>query len=752
MNSIPLTACTPDPLMSYLKALGVFRLIAQNSTHGDPSVKASWGNGCFHLHTKLDQQQIEDFFYTHYQPTPIVVPWSGGDFFGVNPQAATPKNLKAPPTSSEIIEAFLATTSDRFKNYRDTISLSLATLQSVGILKKDDMKKAKKSRYLATLRSTAFSENAVGWIDATTVIEEDQPSFSALLGSGGGSDGNTHFSDNFMQNLWDVLPDFAEQRKEFSARKDDPQKAFSISMLKNTLWGEPVAGLQAKRTSSLFDPGAVGGANMTQGFDSDSYANPWNVIFAIEGTLAFAGMLHRKLENNRGGKPAFPFQVRINTGCNSNYADKESAGKELWMPLWRKQVGFHELYQILMDGRADLNGKQVSESLHFARAATSLGTDRGIDGFSRFGVVKGRIGGDNYNTTTALGYFPLKSERYSDLIHDTDPWLDAFRRCCAKDAPARFSSALRRIESAIFDYCRYGESASRFQLILRAFGNAERELALTSGKCGQGGNCRPLSGLSAEWIPACNDGSHEFDIALALASIYQASPKIGSLRSNLEPLDPQKKYPIFLESSKAAVWKGSNLCDNLSATLARRLMDADRYGVTQSPLASSRTASLASISAFLDGNTDDEKIAELLWGLIALKSFSTPTAQTPFADREPEAIVPAPYALLKLIYLARPLEIDGKKITPYAEPAILPLLRRGNLDSACSVAARRLRSCGLQPIPHCRLHATARSADWQDARIHDIARLSAALLIPISSPSTDTLLTMVSRKLEPATR
>ncbi len=719
MKNIPLTACTPEPLMSYLKALGIFRLLAQDFTHGDPSVKASWLNGCFHLHTKLDQQQIEDFFYTHYQPTPIIGPWAGGSgFFKKDNKTA--------------VNAIADSTCTRLDNFRKVIGKTRSILEEekVGEKPADETKANLLKRY-----RTELPDSFVDWMDCAILLQEEGQRFAPLLGTGG-NDGRLDFTQNYMQRI-------------VALGLHGAMDASAKNLLHNALHGSPTA--LNKASVGQFYPGRVGAPNSTQGFEGDSTDNPWDFIFMLEGSLLFAGAASKRLGSLSSSSASFPFSIQSSpVGSSlSSQSENASARGEIWMPIWTRTCSLPEISQLLAEGRAELSGRAAKNALEFGRAVASLGVDRGIQSFARFGFFKrsGKAFLAPYIETIAV-----KEKQTVKLVEQADPWLAAFRRCCSKDAPARFSSSLRRIESAIFDYCRYGESASRFQLILRAFGNAERELALTSGSCGQGGNCRPLSGLSAEWIPACNDDSPEFDIALALASIYQVSDKIGSLRSNLEPLAPKKKYPAFLESSKAAVWKGSNLCDNLSAILARRLMDADRYGATQSPLAGLRTASLASISAFLDGNTDDGKITELLWGLIALRSFDAPKPQVSISIREPDPAVPAPYALLKLLYLARPLEIGGEKITPYAEPAILPLLRSGNLNSACSIAARRLRSCGLKPIPHSRLHATTRSANWQDARIPDIARLSASLLIPISSRSTDTLLTTVFRKLEPAPR
>ena len=60
MNSISLTGCTPEPLMGYLKALGVFRLVSEQI---DPQARAAWKDGCLVLHSTLDEEGLISFFH-----------------------------------------------------------------------------------------------------------------------------------------------------------------------------------------------------------------------------------------------------------------------------------------------------------------------------------------------------------------------------------------------------------------------------------------------------------------------------------------------------------------------------------------------------------------------------------------------------------------------------------------------------------------------------------------------------------------
>src|SRR5262245_28018092 len=109
MNPLPLPGCAPIPLAHYLKALGVLRLISENDQQGDSQATDCWERDEFVLHSKFDREGLTQFFLQHYTPTPIIVPWSGNDFFTVRwsiKPGASKAAFKDRPTSSKIVEAF----------------------------------------------------------------------------------------------------------------------------------------------------------------------------------------------------------------------------------------------------------------------------------------------------------------------------------------------------------------------------------------------------------------------------------------------------------------------------------------------------------------------------------------------------------------------------------------------------------------------------------------------------------------------
>ena len=274
--------------------------------------------------------------------------------------------------------------------------------------------------------------------------------------------------------------------------------------------------------------------------------------------------------------------------------------------------------------------------------------------------------------------------------------------------------------------------------ILCALGQAEKELA-NGENFRKDKYLRPLAGLSPEWIEAAYDASPEFEIALSLAGIYDASHKIGALRANLEPVKTVEKGKRIIripwsEGGREVVWNSSSLIGNLAAVLERRLIDGERAGCDRLPLACRRTASRNAIAAFIAGEIDDRRVEELLWGMLLINHYK----DYPILKRSPIDAPPLPrsYALLKLLFMPGPLTKQNETVEVRPEMAILPLLRAKRVDDACQVALRRLRASGFIP------QAKQTSQQWHTP---DSARIAAALLIPVASRDVEYLKSMVLR-------
>jgi len=293
----------------------------------------------------------------------------------------------------------------------------------------------------------------------------------------------------------------------------------------------------------------------------------------------------------------------------------------------------------------------------------------------------------------------------------------------------------------MFSFCQYG-GPSHFQGILVALGNAEAEL-VTGEKFRNSDTNKiaPIAGLSTEWANAAFDDSPEFEIALALSGVFDPGRKLGSIRTNMESVEPKgRSHWQWVEGSKAVAWSSANLISNLSSILERRMIDSNRESCEIVPLFSTATCSLESASLFIHGLVDDERISSLLWGLILLDHVG----EISFSRTNDAPPLPRAFALLKPMFQANhAARHEGQKpIKPDGE--ILSLLRSSRLGEACVVAARRLRSSGNVPMTSRR--GGSRDDTWLDAVVGiDPRRLLASLLIPVSTNDSDRLIGLIAR-------
>ncbi len=79
----PMPGLTPDALATYLAAIGIFRILAEQK---DVCVRGFWRDEHFVLVTELDWDAIEQFFLQDYRPTPILAPWNmESGFYSLKP-------------------------------------------------------------------------------------------------------------------------------------------------------------------------------------------------------------------------------------------------------------------------------------------------------------------------------------------------------------------------------------------------------------------------------------------------------------------------------------------------------------------------------------------------------------------------------------------------------------------------------------------------------------------------------------------
>jgi CRISPR-associated protein Csx17 len=73
-NDVALAGCRLEPLGSYLKAIGLHRLVAEQR---DPTAAGQWQAGSYVLRSGMNDEGLLDFLVSDYRPTPLVAPWNG---------------------------------------------------------------------------------------------------------------------------------------------------------------------------------------------------------------------------------------------------------------------------------------------------------------------------------------------------------------------------------------------------------------------------------------------------------------------------------------------------------------------------------------------------------------------------------------------------------------------------------------------------------------------------------------------------
>jgi len=709
---LELAGCAPIPLAHYLKALGVLRLVSEQV---DSGAQGWWENDTFWLRSTLDRKGLVGFFLERYEPTPIVAPWNGGSGFYASDK-------------QEALLAIVNGRAERFARYREIVSLCQQLLASMSLDNKPDADA--KAPLLLCCRNR-FPDHALRWIDAAFVLTEEGAKYPPLLGTGG-NDGRLEFTNNYMQRLCELIdPDNGQPADQ------------GAEALLESLFGT-IGRQRSKSPVGQFDPCGAGGANATSGYEAASSINAWDYVLMLEGALAFASAAVKRFEHAEPGALAYPFCVHsAGVGYGSaDEADEAASRSEMWFPLWDVPTRFGEVTMLLAEGRVEIRGRRARNGIDFARAIASLGVDRGIRSFERYG----------FQQRNGLAYFAVPLGRFhvrgnpqiEELLASIDAWLDRLRKAATKTSkhgkPAfpRAARALRRLETAILELCQRGKPR-HVQNILIALGQAEAAVAISPKLRDPKSGVAPVPLLSPEWLTHANDRSPEFRLAAALASIHD--DKVGPFRRHLEPVDPKAWYSQRPWWDKTAddpniVWGGGGLARNLIAVLNRRCIEAFRHGKQRGqeellfPGAGRCNASLGDVAAFIDGDVDDERIETLLRGLTLVNWWyvGRDILQQLAGDREP--MPDAAYALLKLCHLPHKIDRQAVPLTP-------PITHRaaaGDATEATRLAARRLRGSGLPP-----------AIDVVNCRGERARRTAAALLFPIRHSETTDKTTDVRR-------
>lgn len=677
MPTLVLDGCRLEPLGSYLKALGVLRLVG---TQLDPSARGWWRGDRFALDTEYDLDAVLQFLLDDYHPTSLLSPWNGGSGFGA-------KDKK----SAQTLAAIEATDDPRFELYRRSITVvrRLATAP--------DWSEVDKEVQVARCRNE-LPDDAVPWIDAAIVLTGDAGrTFTPLFGTGG-NDGRLEFSANFMGRALAVtghtkLGKGVDRRRLLGAALlgDDPGPLLDGS-------------------SGQYDPGAGGGVNSAAVGDAGALLNPWDFVLTFEGGLLFASGAARRMGSEVGNTAAVPFSVDVSRA--GPVGDREDVRAEIWAPFWRRPAALAEVTRLIGEGRAEWGGRSAANGVDFARAAAVLAVDRGISGFVRHGLMK-RFG----LSFIAVG---LDRVRVGDrpevrVTQGVDQWV---RRLSTANAPAALEEALRRLDRALYATASSGgSSAQSLQNVLTELAGVEAAVARSNKR--EERSSQPVVRLDAsDWYPVLEDHTTELRLAAAMASARDVGSRGEALPSALALL----VRPVVADRQRLAWAPGPALVDGwgrrpvldavLDALVRRAIdlaaddADEDLSGQRGVRLGFRRGVGVSfdDVAALFDGRVDLDRLGRLLQGLVLLDWHDHRVDDVVADERPPSSLAPPVLAAVAPLLTGSTIRRDlgdGERVPVALRAASWwpAALAAGQVDRVAADALERLRIAGLDPAP-----------------------------------------------------
>ncbi len=715
MTELTLPGCRTTPLGSYLAALGLLRAVTRLL---DSEVSGRWERQRFVLTSRFNTlDELVDALLARFEPEAIVSPWNAGSGF-----AGNGKNV----TAERALQAVRQSDDPRLRCLREAVAagdrvVALGRERGWGGKGDDLWDKARKRDVLGLCRNE-FPDRALPWLDAAVALgQDDDPAYSRLLGTGGNF-GRQDLSATYLARVHSVLTD---QR--------------SRGWLHSLVSGEESTPY-LRDAVGQFDPGRAGGIQSSplEKADDKGFVNPWAFLLTVEGTLLFASAVVRR-HGAEYARVALPFQVRGSAAGYATQAPEERALGELWTPEWSVPARVDEIAHLFAEGRAEWNDRPASSGLDFVRAVATLGIDHGIDAFERHLFVDRH--GQNPLAIPA-GRIEVSRRPGVQLLARLDTWLDRLRRT---ELPSQVQTRLRGVEQALFSHARSGEPDQLVEVIA-AVGRCHEAVARS------GAVRLAIPPLRMAGGPALLDelneaarGDTEVRLALAFATARDAR-------------DNERKLPLRALLSPVALepfptWTSRPTLVPLSAGLAATLAEAARRrgfpravnevvtdlepAVKGVRIGFQRGVQVraADVHSFVAGDVDDDRLVDLIAGLLTVDWSGTPDVVLRHNEKPPH---PALDVLLPFTG-TDPIRLPGKVLLrPGSEwPA---LLQAGRIAEVLADAAHRLRIAGLRHviIPSAAPYEGARLAAVLLLRVPDGDRLAALHRVAVlSDPSTE---------------
>lgn len=447
--------------------------------------------------------------------------------------------------------------------------------------------------------------------------------------------------------------------------------------------------------------------------EASTLGNPWDLVLSIEGTIALAAGASRKLAATSAARPTAPFTVWSTGAGYGSAAVRESGRAELWLPLWEGWSSFAEITALAREFRAQVgSGRRLRAALtglDLARAAGERGVALGLAAFERYALLE-RAG----QSTLAVpaGRVEVGPRPGPKALREIDRWLrNAIRFADDDNAPGGPKEAIDRLQRRAYAMASDNDSASVCAM-LEALGHVEARLAVSRGAHE---SLSPLNGASAApWIEAGDDGSHEFALAVAIASLRDYWQKdvevLPTVRDYLHGTRRDEKGGPEFDPGRRHAVAGDDPLAMLAELQARRHLDAGRTSrdTGRLPWDGGAPVPLDSLRLLASGALDERRLLALVGGLCALRH----SAGNPLPNPASRMWPPEPALDLLLLAWHKPKEPkeEGDAVDPRlrqggnaaatlgARTGWAARLAKGDTRAVVEDAILRLRQANLPPI------------------------------------------------------
>jgi len=673
MPVLQLKGCHYEPLGDYLKALGIFRLIAEQL---DPTARCWWKDGIFHLWLNGDayypldgctckipsdqaseaerQAWLQEWFLNSVEISPFLLPWqSRSGFFSQKGEAA-----KLICKDTHQLQKLAQTMVDLSHVYEQPVQAARQWFE-----KDRDEGNTQKNDLIRLIRNLVRNPSMIQFCDALATFRKnpkqaDNPTWQPFMGKAGAAESSGHSGTAWLKAL----------EKCFQSPGSKSKEASSSSLFDNNF---PI--LEDEFSLGIFWPVGKDDPNLAQNLKGGRLGNPWNVVFLFEALPFLAGSLSRKISAKKA-VPTFPFFTTATLGGHPSLStddDREGASPckgELWMPIWNRPASPADLETLFSEGRIGTHGTKLNRGRDFVSALSRFGARKGIASFSRFGVFD-RSGSGTQTTRIAayLGYYVAKFNAEFSLLQSLDDFGSSVdQRVTKKNTETK--PRIKKAAQAFLDaYMEAHQLPSRdaqenrlrsFQVLVAA-SRFEREMEKTEGKLESD---KPairefcLPSLKQDWLWLKKDKTEDkrrafylnspaFRLARALGCIQawpprseaqdsKEPPRVGPIRENTSAVLPKDGYSKShywkwdwpKEGSKAnrCVWRhGLPFLTNCAAVLKRRMADADPAPNSPLPLWSGFGATLSDIAALWSGDLDESELTDQHFAFSLIRGHDT---------------------------------------------------------------------------------------------------------------------------------